>query len=146
MLKYEAYHDSALARLLLRRALLSPLILGHPLFWMLHAEMHIPVVQERFGVLLSVYLTRYGLGGHLMCFGVRGGVERVLGGGTRWGLVGLAALPFVNHVFSLHLSIPPPLHMTMPIPTPHIDSGAHMMMMITHDDTYQHITTHNNTR
>lgn len=60
VLKYEPYHDSALMRFLLRRALLSPLVIGHPLFWMLHSEMHIPVVQERFGLLLSVYLTRCG--------------------------------------------------------------------------------------
>ena len=60
VLKYEPYHDSALMRFLLRRALLSPLTIGHPLFWLLHSEMHIPVVQERFGVLLSVYLSRCG--------------------------------------------------------------------------------------
>jgi hypothetical protein len=60
VLKYEPYHDSALMRFLLRRALVSPLTIGHPLFWMLHSEMHIPVVQERFGVLLSIYLARCG--------------------------------------------------------------------------------------
>lgn len=60
VLKYEAYHDSALGRFLLRRALLAPLTIGHPLFWLLHSEMHIPIVQERYGVLLSIYLTRCG--------------------------------------------------------------------------------------
>ena len=48
VLKYEPYHDSALMRFLLRRALLAPLVVGHPLFWMMHSEMHIPVVQVRY--------------------------------------------------------------------------------------------------
>lgn len=54
--RYECYHDSPLARFLLRRALLAPLAIGHPLFWFLRSEMHIPVVSERFGVLLVAYL------------------------------------------------------------------------------------------
>jgi len=60
VLKYEPYHDSALARFLLRRGLLSPLTVGHTLFWMLYNELHLPIVQERFGLLLSVYLIHAG--------------------------------------------------------------------------------------
>jgi phosphatidylinositol-4,5-bisphosphate 3-kinase len=41
VLKYEAYHESALARLLVRRALRSPARVGHYLFWHLKAS---PVV------------------------------------------------------------------------------------------------------
>ena len=60
VLKYEPYHDSALIRFLLRRALLAPLTIGHTLFWMLYNELHLPIVQERFGLLLTVYLMRVG--------------------------------------------------------------------------------------
>jgi len=60
VLKYEPYHDSALARFLLRRGLLAPLTVGHTLFWMLYNELHLPIVQERFGLLLSVYLINAG--------------------------------------------------------------------------------------
>lgn len=56
VLKFEPYHDSPLSRFLLRRALLSPLAIGHYLFWLLRSEMHLPTVRERFGVLLLVYL------------------------------------------------------------------------------------------
>lgn len=61
VLKYEAYHDSTLARFLLRRALISPLSIGHHLFWMLRSEMHVPFLKERFGVILYVYLRKCGL-------------------------------------------------------------------------------------
>ena len=37
-LKWEPFHDSALARLLLRRALLAPAHLGHLLFWHLRSN------------------------------------------------------------------------------------------------------------
>jgi len=57
VLKYEPYHDSPLARFLLRRALLAPLVIGHPLFWLLRSEMHIPSVRERYGAVLMAYLT-----------------------------------------------------------------------------------------
>jgi phosphatidylinositol-4,5-bisphosphate 3-kinase len=40
VLKYEPFHDSALARFLLRRAILSPHLIGHAIFWLLKAEMH----------------------------------------------------------------------------------------------------------
>jgi len=55
-LKYEARHDSALARFLLRRALRCPHQVGHTFFWCLKAEMHVPEVSERFGLLLEEYL------------------------------------------------------------------------------------------
>nr|XP_033814765.1 phosphatidylinositol 4,5-bisphosphate 3-kinase catalytic subunit gamma isoform isoform X1 [Geotrypetes seraphini]XP_033814766.1 phosphatidylinositol 4,5-bisphosphate 3-kinase catalytic subunit gamma isoform isoform X1 [Geotrypetes seraphini]XP_033814767.1 phosphatidylinositol 4,5-bisphosphate 3-kinase catalytic subunit gamma isoform isoform X1 [Geotrypetes seraphini] len=54
--KFEPYHDSALARFLLKRALRSKRI-GHFLFWFLRSEiaqsMH---YQQRFAVLLEAYL------------------------------------------------------------------------------------------
>jgi len=56
VLKYEARHDSALARFLLRRALRCPHLVGHTFFWCLKAEMHVPEVSERFGLLLQEYL------------------------------------------------------------------------------------------
>jgi phosphatidylinositol-4,5-bisphosphate 3-kinase len=55
-LKYECYHDSPLARFLLRRALKSPLVIGHHLYWMLKSEMHSAGVCERFGVVLHTYV------------------------------------------------------------------------------------------
>ena len=60
IIKYEPYHDSTLSRFLLRRALLSPLVIGHKLFWMLYNELHLPIIQERFGLILAVYLLRCG--------------------------------------------------------------------------------------
>ena len=56
VLKYEARHDSALARFLLRRALRCPHQVGHVFFWSLKAEMHVPSVSERYGLLLQEYL------------------------------------------------------------------------------------------
>ncbi|CDR06022.1 unnamed protein product [Oncorhynchus mykiss] len=54
--KFEPYHDSALARFLLKRALRSKRI-GHFLFWFLRSEiaqsMH---YQQRYAVLLEAYL------------------------------------------------------------------------------------------
>ena len=46
-LKWEPFHDSALARFLLRRALRAPSRLGHPLFWLLRSEMHNADACER---------------------------------------------------------------------------------------------------
>mmetsp|Transcript_2716 Transcript_2716/g.4078 ORF Transcript_2716/g.4078 Transcript_2716/m.4078 type:complete len:1101 (-) Transcript_2716:95-3397(-) len=60
VLKYEAFHDSPLSRLLLRRALRSPLLIGHHLFWMLKSEMHCAGVLERFGTLLYLYILNCG--------------------------------------------------------------------------------------
>ena len=56
VLKYEARHDSSLARFLLRRSLRCPHLVGHTFFWCLKAEMHVPEVSERFGLLLQEYL------------------------------------------------------------------------------------------
>lgn len=55
VLKYEPYHDSALARFLVRRALRSSRT-GHVLFWYLKGEMHVPEITERYGLLLEAYL------------------------------------------------------------------------------------------
>jgi hypothetical protein len=60
VLKYEAYHDSPLARLLLRRALRAPLTIGHSFFWMIRSEMHCSNALERFGTLLALYLLNCG--------------------------------------------------------------------------------------
>eukprot|EP00760_Papus_ankaliazontas_P013259 PhM_4_TR15671/c0_g1_i2/m.57937/K00922/PIK3CA_B_D; phosphatidylinositol-4,5-bisphosphate 3-kinase catalytic subunit alpha/beta/delta len=58
VLKYEPYHDSALARFLLRRSLMSPLVIGHPVFWHLKAELVNPQVCERHGLILEEYIRR----------------------------------------------------------------------------------------
>ena len=55
-LKFEHFHDSAVARFLLRRAIKNPTVIGHSLFWLLKAEMHQPLVRERFGLMLNLYL------------------------------------------------------------------------------------------
>eukprot|EP01117_Protostelium_nocturnum_P006783 TRINITY_DN2436_c0_g1_i2.p1 TRINITY_DN2436_c0_g1~~TRINITY_DN2436_c0_g1_i2.p1 ORF type:complete len:1251 (+),score=411.48 TRINITY_DN2436_c0_g1_i2:224-3976(+) len=60
VLKYESYHDSDLARFLLRRGLEDPSI-GHSLFWYLKAEMHEAEISERYGVLLEAYLRGCGI-------------------------------------------------------------------------------------
>ena len=62
VLKYEPYHDSALARFLMRRALRCQRV-GHVFFWYLKAEMHVPEISERYGLLLEAYL--YGCGNYL---------------------------------------------------------------------------------
>ena len=59
-LKCETYHSSALARFLLETAINNRLPLGHTLFLMLKAEMHIPEVRERFMLLLKCYLRASG--------------------------------------------------------------------------------------
>ena len=38
-LKWEPFHDSALSRFLLRRAVNNASLIGHPLIWMLKGEM-----------------------------------------------------------------------------------------------------------
>ncbi|KNC53878.1 uncharacterized protein AMSG_12293 [Thecamonas trahens ATCC 50062] len=53
-LKNENYHDTPLARFLIRRSLRSRR-LGHVFFWCLKAEMHIPEVQTRFSLYLEAY-------------------------------------------------------------------------------------------
>ncbi|KAJ5074669.1 pi-3 kinase [Anaeramoeba ignava] len=62
VLKYESYHNSALALFLLRRALLSPWKIGSIFFWYLKSELHVPEYSERFGLLIEGYL--YGCGFH----------------------------------------------------------------------------------
>jgi hypothetical protein len=54
-LKYEPYHDSALAMFLLQRACASRRI-GHRFFWYLKAEVHQAEIRERYGLLLEAYL------------------------------------------------------------------------------------------
>ena len=56
VLKYEPYHESPLARFLLRRALQNPREVGTRLFWCLRSEMHMPQVAARFGLLLQGFL------------------------------------------------------------------------------------------
>ena len=60
-LKFECYHDSALSRFLLRRALASPYQIGHHLFWHLKAEMGSLDFQERFTLILETYLSSAGV-------------------------------------------------------------------------------------
>jgi phosphatidylinositol-4,5-bisphosphate 3-kinase/phosphatidylinositol-4-phosphate 3-kinase len=59
-LKYEMYHDSHLARYLIKMALRYPLTIGHYLFWNLRSEMHNPIVQQRFGLYLEIFLNNVG--------------------------------------------------------------------------------------
>jgi hypothetical protein len=59
-LKYEMYHDSNLARYLLKMALKYPLTIGHYIFWNLRSEMHNPIVQQRFGLYLEIFLNKIG--------------------------------------------------------------------------------------
>ena len=58
VLKYEPYHYSALARFLLRRALASPTLIGHVVYWHLASEMHNPAIAERHGLLIEEFLRR----------------------------------------------------------------------------------------
>jgi hypothetical protein len=55
-LKYEPTHFSPLACWLLNRALHSQVLLGHEFFWLLQAELHVPEIAERYGLLLEMYL------------------------------------------------------------------------------------------
>ena len=59
-LKYEMYHDNELARHLLTMAINYPLTIGHSLFWSLRSEMYNPIVQQRFGLYLEVFLDKIG--------------------------------------------------------------------------------------
>ena len=60
VLKYEPNHISALGCWLMRRALKNQIQIGHAFFWHLQAEMHVPEISERFGLLLEVYLRACG--------------------------------------------------------------------------------------
>ncbi|KAL8003498.1 putative protein kinase-like domain superfamily, phosphatidylinositol kinase [Plasmopara halstedii] len=55
-LKNERYHDSALARFLLMRALTNPSQIGYLLYWFLKAEAHNPQTAERFNLISGQYL------------------------------------------------------------------------------------------
>lgn len=57
-LKYEIYHDSPLSDYLLNLAIKYPLTIGHQLFWNFKAEMYNPNYEQRFGLLLSVFLEK----------------------------------------------------------------------------------------
>jgi phosphatidylinositol kinase/protein kinase (PI-3 family) len=57
-LKYEFYHESPLADYLLKLAIKYPLTIGHKLFWNFKAEMYNPNYEQRFGLLLSVFLDK----------------------------------------------------------------------------------------
>lgn len=60
ILKYELTHDSALSRFLLQRGLRNTKMIGHVMFWHLAAEMHIPSIRERHGLILEEYLNMCG--------------------------------------------------------------------------------------
>jgi hypothetical protein len=55
-LKHEAYHDSALSRFLVCRAIQNADHIGHILYWLLKSEVHIDVVRDRFSLILAEYL------------------------------------------------------------------------------------------
>ncbi|KAN0007399.1 hypothetical protein ACTFIU_000598 [Dictyostelium citrinum] len=55
-LKHEPYHNSALCRFLIRRALNNRAVIGHPFFWHLEAEMHNPKISERYSLVLETFL------------------------------------------------------------------------------------------
>jgi hypothetical protein len=59
-LKVEPFHDSALARFLLRRAIANPARVGHSLYWALQADLHIPGSAHRFGLLKNIFLRHCG--------------------------------------------------------------------------------------
>ncbi|KAF0720263.1 Aste57867_450 [Aphanomyces stellatus] len=54
-LKFETYTNSPLARLLLVRALLNPVVIGHRFFWLLKTEAVDPYHSERYSVILATY-------------------------------------------------------------------------------------------
>jgi phosphatidylinositol-4,5-bisphosphate 3-kinase catalytic subunit alpha/beta/delta len=54
--RYEPFLDSSLVRFLLRRALSSPRRIGHQLFWLLKAELHVPLVAVRYSVMMQQFL------------------------------------------------------------------------------------------
>jgi len=55
-LKHEIYHDSALARFLITRAVFNQTQIGNYFFWHLKACQQLPAYKERFDVVLEVYL------------------------------------------------------------------------------------------
>ena len=59
VLKFESYHDSALARFLLERALKSKTV-GHYFYWFLRSEIGTHEYLQRFSILLEAYLNGCG--------------------------------------------------------------------------------------
>lgn len=55
VIKYETYHDSALVRFLLRKALENRHI-GNAFYWYLRSEVHAPEISERYSLILEAYL------------------------------------------------------------------------------------------
>lgn len=59
-LKFETHVDSALSRLLLRRALKNKRVIGHIFFWLLQSEVYNIDVRGRFTTLLQIYFSNCG--------------------------------------------------------------------------------------
>eukprot|EP01127_Copromyxa_protea_P008788 TRINITY_DN2020_c0_g1_i6.p1 TRINITY_DN2020_c0_g1~~TRINITY_DN2020_c0_g1_i6.p1 ORF type:complete len:638 (-),score=92.32 TRINITY_DN2020_c0_g1_i6:16-1929(-) len=55
VIKYECYHDSALVRHLLKRAIRNKRI-GHYFYWFLKSELEHSQISERFGLILEAFL------------------------------------------------------------------------------------------
>merc|ERR1711871_454134 len=55
-LKREPHHDSALARLMMRRSILYPARVGHNVYWALQAESSNPSCSMRSGLMLNIFL------------------------------------------------------------------------------------------
>ena len=60
VVKFEQSHDTALNRFLLRRALMSPPVCGHALFWALHVEREVEDRHHNCRVLLEIYVRNSG--------------------------------------------------------------------------------------
>ena len=56
-LKSEAYHHSELSSFLVQRGILSPIVVGQPLFWHLKNELHAPHHCERYVLLMEQLLS-----------------------------------------------------------------------------------------
>ena len=65
VIKCEPYHISGIADFLLEKALANARI-GHQFFWHLKAEMHVPSISERYGILLEQYLKHCGPFRHVL--------------------------------------------------------------------------------
>ena len=56
VLKQQNFHDSPLACFLIKRAFRNRHRIGHALFWHLKSELHVPIIVERFSIILECYL------------------------------------------------------------------------------------------
>jgi hypothetical protein len=102
VLKFEPSHDTALGRLLLRRALLNPATVGHVLYWSLVSERDVADPLRHCGVLLELFLrhvglrARRGLGAQVYVVSVlqavAAKVAAVTGGQRRTAVTGLDSL------------------------------------------------------